>query len=232
MNGSKKRRIWAITTVVCLAVALVAFCYPTLWRLDQYYSVRRTIQAGDEDGAVKQVRVLSQTRLFEPDWTPGRTMLNLCNKIHFPHRKYYEVGYRDPKGITLLQHAASNGDAKLVTKLLDMGASVDFYGDKGLRVLMDGVFGGDTNVIAALISHGADVNTLYHGTPLVHVMCMTTLAKAEVVDFLLRAGAKPNVANPGGYTALDMAMTYNTNLIPVLIANGAVAGQHRTVSSP
>jgi ankyrin repeat protein len=120
----------------------------------------------------------------------------------------------------------------LVTTLLGIGASVDFYGDKGLRVLMDGVVGGNTNVIAPLIGHGADVNTTYHGTPLIHVTCMGAWPKPEIVEFLLRAGAKPNVENPAGFTALDMAITYNTNLIPVLMANGGVAGQHRTVSSP
>jgi hypothetical protein len=233
VNRSKKRWVWVVATVACVVVALAASSYPTLWRLYQYYSVRQTIQAGDEDAVVRQVRALSQARLFEPDWTLGRAILDLRNGLHLPHRKYYAVGYRDPKGVTLLQDAALHGDAKLVTTLLGMGASFDFYGDKGLRVLMDGVGGGNTNVIAALIAHGADVNTTYHGTPLIHLTCMARAwAKPEVAEYLLRAGAKPNVENSAGLTALDMAITYNTNLIPILTANGGVAGQHKTVSSP
>jgi hypothetical protein len=233
VNGGKKRWVWVVATAACVVGALAAFSYPALWRVYQYYSVRQTIQAGDEDAVVRQVRALSRARLFEPDWTLGRAILDFRNELHLPHRKYYAVGYRDPNGVTLLQDAALHGDAKLVTTLLGVGASVDFYGDKGLRVLMDGVVGGNTNVIAALIGHGADVNTTYHGTPLIHVTCMERVwPKPEVVEFLLRAGAKPNVENPAGLTALDMAITYNTNLIPVLIANGGVAGHQKTVSSP
>jgi ankyrin repeat protein len=185
------------------------------------------------------VQLLTHSGRFPPDWTPGRAIIEFRNRWHVPNlslRKYSDPGYLDSNRETLLHQAAAHGQAKLTATLLDAGASTDFYGDKGFRVLMNGVVGGNTNVLAALIGHGANPNATYDfGTPqpLIHMICNFSFAKPEVVDFLLRAGADPNIENAGGYTALDEAKTRNhTNYISVLIAHGGVVGRQKPASSP
>lgn len=242
MNDNKKRWVWVLAAVAGLVVILASLCYPFLGARHQYYSLCRTIKSGDEDTAVRQVQALSESGSFAPDWTPGRAIIEFRNRWHLPNlsfSKYVDAGHIDSNYVPLLQQAAAHGQAKLTKALLAAGAAPDFYGDKGFRVLINGVSGGNTNVLAALIGQGADPNATYtFGTPvpripLIHVICMYNFAKPEVVEFLIRAGADPNIEIGTGDTALDLATTYkHTNYVSVLTVNGAVAGRQMTTSPP
>lgn len=218
-----KNRIWRLV-LACVVVVTSISCYPFLWRLYQFHSLHRTIATSDEDAAVIQVLKLSHKRLFKPDWTPRGAMLAFGNFLHLPRLRAYCDCYRSPNGITFLQRASRLGEEKLVMTLLDVGASVDTYDDHGFMVLTDGMVGGNTNVIAALIAHGVNVNQTTHwGTPLQSAIA-GGFSKPDVIEFLLHAGADPNLTMNSGPSCLDLAQAYNTNMIHVLVAAGAKTG--------
>ena len=118
---------------------------------------------------------------------------------------------------TPLFMAISNGNAKMVTMLLDNDASLDIYDSKGLtpihRAITEANYTGKTlyptnDIIEALLEYGADINIPTRKeqyTPLI----MTALEhKANTMEYLLKSGANEELKDKKGITALEYAKQY------------------------
>jgi ankyrin repeat protein len=103
-----------------------------------------------------------------------------------------------------LPAAAISGDADAVTRLLDLGLSVDAVDPQGCTALLRAAGGGHEDIVQRLLDRGADpqLSARTGATPLSAAISMR---HARIVDVLLQAGADPDQSLPGEVTPLMLA---------------------------
>ncbi len=128
--------------------------------------------------------------------------------------------YKQSQTTTLPLHIhAKSQEAKLLQKDLET-TSPDVVDKDGTTALIQAVKQQDMESIKALIRAGADVN-FGNPPPLIAAVSGTT-AKPEILDFLLTAGADPNVQDKNGKTALMFAADFGfATSFKILIDYGA-----------
>jgi ankyrin repeat protein len=109
----------------------------------------------------------------------------------------------------LIKVLASGKDKRMVPLLLDKGADANAKDNNGRPALTLTV---DPEVGRWLVDHGADVNRRYSSNQLTPLM---NVRDTNYVRFLLEAGAKIDLQDTNGNTALHLAMISSS---PVLIA--------------
>lgn len=134
------------------------------------------------------------------------------------------IGSRDQ---TLLQTAAMMGHEKLVSHLLDTGASVQIYGQGRFgNALSAAAFSNTPSIVRAILANGADVNAGEsefgeYGTAL-QTAAQNPNTNEEIIDLLLDAGAEIHIqAGRHGYALQAAASAGNKNVVKRLIAAGA-----------
>ena len=160
-----------------------------------------------------------------------------------------EINRMDRNGYTPLHYAALHGNKDVALLLIKHGADINKINDwNGMTPLISALTYGHTqlahlfidlgaetslhhaatkgqkNYIRLLLSIGADPNLPdkdgYMGTPLIYAAC--SAHNTDTVKLLLDSGAKPNVANAYGCTALHSAASKGfENTIKLLINRGA-----------
>jgi len=105
-----------------------------------------------------------------------------------------------------LINAIDMGDAPMVQFLIDSGADIRERDLRGLTPLSRAVLSNYKDVVAVLIAKGADVNAPdgVGLTPL-HYASMADYGETAIVQQLLAAGAKRDVKDPEGHTAVQIA---------------------------
>jgi ankyrin repeat protein len=106
--------------------------------------------------------------------------------------------------VTPLHNAAAQGHARLVARLLELGADVNARDARGYTALIDAAYGGRGVIVKQLLEAGArsDVRPTDGPTALIAAVQADSLA---VVDQLLIAGADPALADASGQTPLIAA---------------------------
>ncbi len=108
-----------------------------------------------------------------------------------------------------VQIAVFQRDVPMVRLLVARGASLTELSEGGTTIVTDALFMNDADLVSALVSMGADVNQVdQHGeTALMHSVSID-FGDTRVLEALLAAGARRDVAAPDKRTALDMAREY------------------------
>ena len=102
--------------------------------------------------------------------------------------------------ITLLMRAAWRGIAAQVSRLIGLGLDLEAATDSGATALTEAR---DLDIARALIEAGANVNPVRGGwSPLMRAAQARTV---EQVDYLLTAGADPNIVSSNSASALTVA---------------------------
>lgn len=114
--------------------------------------------------------------------------------------------------------ASCEGDVEAVSKLLVNGAPVNKDRD-----LWCASFHGNNEIVGLLLSKNADPNKLFpdheNNIPL---LAAVSSGSQATVELLLKHGAKVNLHDSDGNTALSLAAIHNNEaIIKLLIANGA-----------
>lgn len=107
-----------------------------------------------------------------------------------------------------------------VTALLDAGAKIDEMDGDGLTSLSWAAIANRVDMARLLISRGADVNHVDKKgmTPLLYAASID-FGNADMIELLLRSGARADARNGDGLTALDLARKYkHTHLLASLQA--------------
>ncbi|NLJ76136.1 MAG: hypothetical protein GX325_02615 [Peptococcaceae bacterium] len=146
-----------------------------------------------------------------------------AEKIRYLVReKGMDINAQDENGMTPLIHAAFFGHLHVVKELLDLGADVNLRGKGGVTVLMaalQNVANGD--IARMLVEGGADVNA-GDEQGLTPLMAAIYTDSKEMTLYLLEKGAKIDVKNDKGWTALDLAKQKgNRQLIRILHRAGS-----------
>ena len=129
--------------------------------------------------------------------------------------------YASLVGIRALSIAASRGNAKQLSKLLELGADVNARGLGGETALDFASIGGYPEIVEALLANGANVNS-YSSQGATALYMASRDGRVEVVEKLLRAGASVNARTYDGETPLmNAVMGKNADVLLTLIAAGA-----------
>ena len=105
----------------------------------------------------------------------------------------------------LLQEMVTDGDAKVVSEMLESGAIPDInkMSPAGLTALHQSAIDGNVECARTLIKNGAKVNCMdCEGWTPLHASAMTN--NAELCKFLLESGANAKMKNDDGQTAYDI----------------------------
>jgi ankyrin repeat protein len=126
------------------------------------------------------------------------------------------------RGATALHNAAAQGHVRLVTRLIDLGASVDAKDFNGATPLTNAAYFGRVDIVRILLAKGARPNVSNVAvTPLIAAVLG---GNPGIVDQLIQAGADPAQAGTTGLTAADMAqISGRTALLARLVPPGAKA---------
>src|SRR5690606_28578954 len=114
-----------------------------------------------------------------------------------------DVNAKDKYGFTPLTYAIEYGRTNLVQVLLDKGAAIENY---GYAHLVRATYLGNLEVMEMLVERGIDPNKKdpILGNTLLHIM--SRIGQVYVVKKLIDLGAKINLQNKEGNTALHEAV--------------------------
>lgn len=133
-----------------------------------------------------------------------------------------DVTTPDPDALTPLHFAADNGQAKIVTLILNQpGVDVDAADTQGATALFHAARQGYKDVVTALLAGGANVNAVdyYAQTPL---HWAARVGASTVVPLLIKAGADVNKAGSGNTTPLHCAAAEGKKeVVEMLLKSGA-----------
>ena len=128
----------------------------------------------------------------------------------------------DPKaasgsGATSLHLAANRGFTTIIELLLSKGLDVNLPDSNGLTALDEAAWKGELEVARLLLAKSA--------RPQSALSAAAARGHSEMVELLLKAGARVDVRDRGGLTALDLAFdSRNTKVVAVMLDHGAKPG--------
>ena len=128
---------------------------------------------------------------------------------HYPQvtallKRGAEIDARDDCGWTPMMRAAAGGHLEVMECLLDHGANLHQQEKTGQNALMAAVLNNRENTTQALILRGAEVNVQEQSMGLTPLMWAARNGNAQITEWLLEAGADPDVRNHWGQTAEQM----------------------------
>ena len=129
-------------------------------------------------------------------------------------------------GITPLFVAATQGNAAMITLLLDAGAEASAAAPDGRTPLMMAAQAGRPEAVRALLARGASVNACEQAQAQTALMWAAVEGHAEAVKALLAGGADSGARSKNGFTAFLFAVRHgHTAVVELLLAAGASANE-------
>lgn len=111
-------------------------------------------------------------------------------------------------GNTPLLVAALQGNAMMVSRLIDAGANLYAVNNDFNGVLFNAAYANSPEIIRMLIVAGADVDDVNEeGTTA--LMYAASASRAECVKMLLSMNANPTLQNEDGYSAIELTSDRN-----------------------
>lgn len=115
-----------------------------------------------------------------------------------------DLEYRGFNGNTPLLMAALEGNAMMVSRLIEAGANLYTVNNDFNGVLFNACYADRPEVIRILVEGGADINdTNEEGTTA--LMYAASASRSECVRMLLALGADPTLHNEDGFRAVELA---------------------------
>lgn len=115
-----------------------------------------------------------------------------------------DLEYRGFNGNTPLLLAALEGNAMMVSRLIEAGADLYAINDDFNGVLFNACYAASPEVIRLLVEAGADINdTNEEGTTA--LMYAASASRVECVKMLLSLGADTALQNEDGFSAVELA---------------------------
>lgn len=119
----------------------------------------------------------------------------------------FDINQCDERGGTPLIYAAMRGYPNLVSQLLDGGANTASFNDRGFRALHASSMNGEVATTQLLVDAGADLEVVDFSVGATSLHMAAQEGNYEVVEILVRAGARVDRQLTDGETPLYMAAT-------------------------
>ncbi|AFV97695.1 MULTISPECIES: ankyrin repeat domain-containing protein [unclassified Sulfuricurvum] len=114
-----------------------------------------------------------------------------------------DLEYRGFNGNTPLMLAALEGNAMMVSRLIEAGSDLYAINDDFNGVLFNACYAASPEVIRLLVEAGADINdTNEEGTTA--LMYAASASRLECVKMLLSLGANAGMHNEDGFSAIEL----------------------------
>lgn len=132
-----------------------------------------------------------------------------------------------------LHAAASGGSEDVINYLLDLGFDINSQTPNKWTPLFIAARDGNSEAAKLLIFRGADLNTQTDlgATPLLMAVTQnypSEKERTELITYMLKRGANPNLATQSGYNALFYAAaTHRLPVVQLLLENGAEISNER-----
>ncbi|MDD2780009.1 ankyrin repeat domain-containing protein [Sulfuricurvum sp.] len=115
-----------------------------------------------------------------------------------------DLEYRGFNGNTPLMLAALEGNAMMVSRLIEAGADLYAINNDYNGVLFNACYSASPEVIRLLVEAGADINdTNEEGTTA--LMYAASASRVECIKMLLSLGADTTLQNEDGFSAIELA---------------------------
>ncbi len=145
---------------------------------------------------------------------------NLTRSALFLLSQYPSLPDPTPRGVSLLNLAAENGNMTIVKELINRGKSVNTRDRSGRTALLEAARVTNAEMARFLIKSGADVNV--HDTQFGYTALMWGAKNTEIIRMLIDAGAYVNARSANGCTPLHSAVgSLNLSGVKLLIEKGA-----------
>jgi ankyrin repeat protein len=163
------------------------------------------VNAGAKDGTTPLLAAVDHISVNESGREPRRT---LAQKLM---AKGANVNVSDWEGTSPLFAAVRNGDTKLTQLLLSAKADVEARNAKGQTPLLTGVEHDNVEIVKLLVENKANLAVFDKrgDSPLSNASQKGFPEGAQMTQFLLGAGADPNLAGESGWTPLMSAEAFN-----------------------
>jgi ankyrin repeat protein len=126
-------------------------------------------------------------------------------RILLSHSKA-ELNMKGQRDMTPLLLALSRGHAEIVKYLLEAGADVTLANEIGNAALHQAAGGGHGEIVRILLSHSKAELNVRGQRGMTPLLLALSWGHAEIVKYLLEAGADVTLANEAGNTALQQAV--------------------------
>lgn len=144
---------------------------------------------------------------------------NHTRVFHLLLKNGADINRRDRLGSTILHYACKSYTSAHVNKLLRCGADPHIKDVGGTTCLMKACERGDLEMVKSLLKY-IDINALdtQHNSALFYSVVGKN---PDVTEYLIQNGASIDAINKEGCTALIVATLHQSNVIDVLLKNGA-----------
>lgn len=118
----------------------------------------------------------------------------------------------------LIFEEARSGNCEALRQYLDLGGDIEIRNFKGHTLLMLACYNNNVDASQFLIDRGADVNSMDDmGNSILMGACFK--GHVGVAEILINSGADPEVKNPHGMTALDLARVFGRKEVVSLLSD-------------
>lgn len=121
---------------------------------------------------------------------------------------------RNARGESALYRAVRAGNRGEVRDRLKSGADPNLPTASGITPLHEAAYWGELDILRLLLKHGADPKRVDdHGWTALHAAAVSggLRARATIIDELIKAGARDDVADKQGWTARDYMTLWDSN---------------------
>ena len=158
---------------------------------------------------------------YERRWTPlmVATAVGNFDIVKLLVEEKADVRFSSFERATPVQIAAAAGFSDIVEYLVKKGANLDTFDVKGWTPLHNAIQGNHADTIKVIVKH-VNPNKTYNG--ILPVTLAGILNYNDIVEILLKNGAKPDIEDPEGWTPLlHLSGFGNEEAIDLLIQAGA-----------
>jgi hypothetical protein len=120
-------------------------------------------------------------------------------------RRVADPNLADKDGVTPLMMAVQDGKSAAAVMLIANGANPDTHSSDYVYPLHLAAFAGDLDVVNALVGAHADLNVIIRTNGRTALHWAVEKEMSAVIDVLIKAGARTDIADKNGRTAIDLA---------------------------
>ncbi|MEZ0225004.1 MAG: ankyrin repeat domain-containing protein [Alphaproteobacteria bacterium] len=129
--------------------------------------------------------------------------IHRCIAYRIPEK--FDINVENEDGLTALFIAVQEGNSHVALALIRAGAKVDTHNADYVYPLHNAAFNGDLDVVKALVEAKADIDAVIRTNNRTALHWAVDKEMAGVIEFLVKSGARTDIADKSGRTPIELA---------------------------